>query len=142
MKIIVKAKQAGRRRALFENRAIEIEELGRAPSLETLLRAVVRQQMEEFAARAGTGENLLPVLSKTEIDSQADGGKVGFGAIYNENRVTVEEAQETALLAFADGLFAVFADDREIRGLTDPVELDETTVVTFVRLTFLAGSFW
>ncbi|HEY8562433.1 MAG TPA: hypothetical protein VIL74_18795 [Pyrinomonadaceae bacterium] len=141
MIITVKVKQAGRRRALLENRRIEVEDLGRTPSLEDLLRAIVRRQAEEFNAKPFE-KNLLPFLSKDEIRNQAPRGKVGFGSVYNERKVEPEEAQSTALRAFEDGLFSVFAGDVEIRNLKDRVALDDATVLTFIRLTFLAGGYW
>lgn len=85
---------------------------------------------------------MLPFLAKDEIANQAESGKVGFGAIYSENKVDLTVAQETALQAFEDGMFAVFADETEIQKLDEVVNISETTVFTFIRLTFLAGSYW
>lgn len=141
MKIIVKAKQAGRKHALIENKFIEIDDIGQEPSLADLLKAIVKQQVEEYNSQP-KGENLLPFLSKSEIDQKIESGKVGFGGVYNENNADVEKAQETALQAFEDGMFAVFADDEEIQKLDRAVHLNDATVITFIRLTFLAGSFW
>ena len=141
MQITVKAKQAGRKHALIENKVIEIEEMGPRPTLAEFLKAIVKQQVAEYN-RKTPEKNLLPFLAKDEISGQAAGGKVGFGAIYNENQADLSEAQETALQAFADGMFAVFADDHEIQKLDEIVQLPETTVFTFIRLTFLAGSYW
>lgn len=141
MKITVKVKQAGRRRALLEDRQIEIEELGATPRLEDLLRAVVRRQVAEFNSKP-LEKNLLPFLSKDEIRDRAAAGKVGFGSVYNEHKADPEAAQATALQAFEDGMFSVFVGEDEIRNLSDAVALDDSTVITFIRLTFLAGSYW
>lgn len=141
MKITVKAKQAGRKHALIENKTIEIDEIGRKPSLENLLKAVVKQQVEEFNAKPAE-KNLLPFLSKDEIERNAASGKVGFGSVYNENKADLVKAQETALQAFEDGMFAVFADETEVQKLNEIVTLNDETVITFIRLTFLAGSYW
>lgn len=141
MKIIVKVKQAGRKHALIENKSIEIDEIGTNPSLEVLLKAVVKQQVEGFNNKS-VEENLLPFLSKDEIKQNAEGGKVGFGSIYNENKVDLTKAQETALQAFEDGMFAVFSNDDEIQKLNEVVKLNDETVITFIRLTFLAGGYW
>lgn len=141
MKIIIQAKQAGRKHALIEKREIEIEEIGKNPSLEDFIKAVVKEQVEEFNSKPFE-KNLLPFLSKSEISDSAATGKVGFAAIYNENKADLEEAQETAILAFTDGMFCVFADDEEIKNLSDKVQIEDSTVFTFIRLTFLAGSYW
>lgn len=141
MKITVKAKQVGRKHALLENKEIEIEEIGENPTLEDLIKAIVKQQVEEFNSKTPE-KNLLPFLSKSEISANAETGKVGFSSIYNENKPNFEEAQATAILAFTDGIFCVFADDEEIRNLSDEIQIKDSTVFTFIRLTFLAGSYW
>lgn len=140
MKINVKVKQAGRKHALVE-RELEIDDIGENPLLEDLIKVIVKQQVEEFNVKP-TEKNLLSFLSKNEISQQTKDGKVGFGSIYNENKVKLTKAQETALLAFEDGLFSVFADDEEIGSLKDVVKINDSTVFTFIRLTFLAGSYW
>jgi hypothetical protein len=141
MKITVKAKQVGRKNALLENKTIEIEDIGAMPLLANLLSAVVRQQVEEYNDKPRE-KNLLPFLSKDEISESAATGKVGFGSIYNENKADLSKAQETALQAFEDGMFSVFADEEEIKALEDTVKIEDSTVISFIRLTFLAGSYW
>jgi hypothetical protein len=141
MQIIIKAKQAGRKHALIENRAIEIENIDNNPTLAELLKAVVKQQVEEYNSKTAE-KTLLPFLSKDEISNQIETGKVGFGTIYSENKADLEKAQETALQAFEDGMFAVFADENEVQKLDETVGFTDETVFTFIRLTFLAGSYW
>lgn len=141
MQIIIKAKQAGRKHALIENRIIEIDDIGNNPTLSNLLKAIVKQQVEEYNSKTAE-KNLLPFLSKDEIANQAQDGKIGFGSIYNENKADSEKAQETALQAFEDGMFAVFADEKELQKLDETVCVTDATVFTFIRLTFLAGSYW
>lgn len=141
MKITIKAKQAGRKHALIENKSIEIDEIGINPMLEVLLKAVVKQQVETYNNKSAE-ENLLPFLSKEEIEQNAETGKVGFGSIYSENKADLAKTQETALQAFEDGMFAVFSNDDEIQKLDQIVQLNDETVVTFIRLTFLAGGYW
>ncbi len=141
MQITVKAKQAGRKHALIENKIIEIEDIGKTPLLQDLLKAVVKQQVEEYN-RKSVEKNLLPFLSKDEIEEKSETGKVGFGSIYNENKADVTKAQETVLQAFEDGMFSVFADDFEVKTLSEEIKLTDSSVITFIRLTFLAGSYW
>ncbi|MEC5145082.1 hypothetical protein [Chitinophaga sp. 212800010-3] len=141
MQITISVKQPGRKHALIDKRVIEITDLGVNPTLQEFILAVVSQQVDEYNSKP-LEKNLLPFLTAEQVESQAATGKAGFGSIYNENRADVRKAQETALLAFKDGLFAVFADEEEIRQLTDKIPLNQETVITFIRLTFLAGSFW
>ncbi|RAJ73739.1 hypothetical protein CLV59_11280 [Chitinophaga dinghuensis] len=141
MNLIVNVKQLGRKHALIANKTLEIDDIGVNPTLETLILAVVKQQVEAYNQRP-KDRHVLPFLSTDEIATQAATGKVDFGINYNETVANTKEAQETALLAFKDGMFAVFADDREIQSLEEEITLESTTVMTFIRLTFLAGSYW
>lgn len=141
MRITVKAKQAGKKHPLIDNKFIEIDDIGNSPKLSEFLKAIVKQQLEEYNSKTPE-KTLLPFLSKEEIDSQVTSGKVGFGTIYSENKADLKEAQETALQAFEDGMFAVFADETEISKLDEIVSFTDETVFTFIRLTFLVGSYW
>jgi len=47
-----------------------------------------------------------------------------------------------AVQAFADGLFVLFADDQEFTKPEETININSTTIITFIRLTFLAGSYW
>jgi hypothetical protein len=141
MKITVKLKQAGRKHALIEAKTIEIDEIGTNPTLAELLKAVVKQQVREYNEKTAEN-NLLPFLSTTEIGSGASRGKIGFGRVYSDNKADLDKAQEAALQAFEDGMFAVFAGDRELSRLDDQVRFTDETKFTFIRLTFLAGSYW
>lgn len=89
-----------------------------------------------------TEKNLLPFLSASEIEEQSSSGKVGFGSVYNENKADLVKARQTALQAFEDGMFAIFADDNQCNKLDEIISLKKDTVITFIRLTFLAGSYW
>lgn len=141
MQITIKAKQAGRKHALIENKVIEIDEIEASSPISEFLKAIVKQQVTEYNNKT-VEKNLLPFLAKEEISDQAESGKVGFGAIYHENKADLIKAQEAALQAFEDGIFAVFADDAEIQKLDEIIQLTDSTVITFIRLTFLAGSYW
>lgn len=91
------------------------------------------------------GEDYLAVLWHT--------GKIGFGTRRQQvfgtdcdsqeakDKLT-QEAIDTALLAFTDGLYAVFVDDAEISQLDTPVTLRPESTLVLLRLTFLAGSIW
>ncbi|NLU92548.1 hypothetical protein [Chitinophaga sp. Ak27] len=141
MQITISVKQPGRKHALIDRQMLEIADLPDHPSLRELLLAVVAQQVADYNSKP-LEKNLLPFLSSGEVADLVTTGKAGFGSIYNEHKADREKAQETALQAFADGLFAVFIDDEEIKKITDHFSLNSHTVITFVRLTFLAGSIW
>lgn len=141
MQITISVKQPGRKHALIDRQLLEVEALSDHPSLRELLVAVVKQQVAAYNNKP-LEKNLLPFLSAGQIANDVANGKAGFGSIYNENKADPQKAEDTALQAFEDGLFAVFVKDEEIKKITDKFSLNSDTVVTFVRLTFLAGSIW
>lgn len=141
MDLIINAKQAGRKHPLIEKRTIVIDDLQPTPSLRDLLAAVVKQQVTEYNNKP-LEKNLLPFLDGEQVAQQASTGKIGFGSIYNENKADLSKAQDVAMQAFEDGLFAVFADEEELQALDTTFVLTPATVITFIRLTFLAGSYW
>lgn len=141
MNVIISAKQMGKKHALLEKQVIDIDDIGTRPAVRTLITAIVKQQVIAYNSKTPE-KNLLPFLSREEIDGQAAGGKIGFGSICNEQKADVSKAQETALQAFEDGMFAIFADEKELSQLSETFDLSPQTVITFIRLTFLAGSYW
>ena len=109
--------------------------------LSDLLRTCVRAETERYNARQ-RGHDVLPYLLPARIDEQLVRGRVTFGDPAKPRLADVEKSTEDALLAFADGLFAVFVDDVELTSLEQPLALTGESTVTFIRLTFLAGSPW
>jgi len=144
MEIKVCVKQLGKKHPLLKDRIIEIAEIGPAPSLKTLLEAVVEQQVNEYNQKTcesdETGAENRPEFGYLPI--LTDTGKAGFGSIYNQNKADFVKARETAIQAFEDGLFAVFLEDEELNDLSQPLSLSPEKRITFIRLTFLAGSYW
>lgn len=141
MKLIINVKAAGRKHAILEKQHAEIDDLGNNPSVQELITAVVKQQVNAYNSKPFE-KNVLPFLTSEQIEGQTASGKVGFGSIYNEQKADPAKAQEAALQAFEDGMYAVFADERELTKLSELVALTPETVITFIRLTFLAGSYW
>jgi hypothetical protein len=141
MQLTICAKQLGNKRVLIANKLFEIDDIGPNPTVQRLIEAVVEQQVREFNSKP-LESNLLPFLDQETIDANTRTGKLGFGSIYNEARADVAGAQRTAIQAFEDGLVSLFADDREFTRVSDTISLNSKTVITFIRLTFLAGGYW
>lgn len=131
MKLKISVKQAGKKHPLIDSKVIEITDIGFTPTVNDLINAVVAQQVHEYNNKTAEN-NLLPFLSE---------GKIGFGSIYNENKAVPADAQQTAVQAFEDGMFVLFVDDEEYTKTTAIVPLTNDSIVTFIRLTFLAGGF-
>lgn len=85
---------------------------------------------------------LSPFLTPAEIQEKSEEGKVGFGDISNTTPADRDKAIENAMLAFKDGLFLVFVDDEEITAPDQPLQLSQNSTITFIRMTFLAGTYW
>ena len=139
MNIYIKLKSAGKRRPILENTPYNFPE--GVNTLRQLIEMVVRQETEKYNSR-GTENMLIPFLTESEIFEQSTVGKVGFGRLYSDKKADPEKAVETALQGFEDGLFRVVINDVEITEINNPLVINENDVITFIRLTFLAGRLW
>jgi hypothetical protein len=138
MQIFIKLKQAGKRRLVLEKQALEIADIGSSVSLKTLISAVVTQQVASYNSKT-LEEPIFKFLTETQIEDEATTGKVSFGAIYNDKKADLNKAIQVALEAHIDGLYVVAVDDKIVEKLEDVLELNEKTVITFIRLTLLIG---
>lgn len=140
MNINFSVKRLGKKRAYIDKTPIEIL-VETKISLAHLLEKIVEHQVAEFNKKR-TEKSLFTFFSEKEIDDKTTSGKVDFGAIYNNDLADLIKAKETVKLAFIDGLLAVFIDDQQKENLDEQLELAEGVSITFIRLTFLAGSIW
>jgi len=141
MEIKISVKQLGKKRPVIEQKKIEIEDLPPSPILQHLITSVVRQQVRAFNEKIEK-KPMISFLLKEEINQKTKTGKVGFGNIYNDEKADEQAAIDNALLAFQDGIYCVFIDEEQIEKLDQSIVLKSESVLTFVRLTFLAGSYW
>ncbi|MBW2960577.1 hypothetical protein [Mesonia aestuariivivens] len=110
-------------------------------NLEELLIGCVKNQVEAFNKKR-LEVNVIGFLSPSEIQDQAASGKVDFGDLANRDLANEQESIDNVLVAFKDGLFLVFIDDEEITDLQTPLQLTSESVIAFIRMTFLVGSYW
>ena len=136
MQVFINVKSIGKRKLALIREPYELPE--DIKTLKDLITTVASQEVEKYNAR-GVDEILIPFLTVAEITDQATVGKVGFGRLYSEKKANLEKSIETALEAFVDGLFKVVINETEIEDLDTEVNLKENDVLTFIRLTFLAG---
>ncbi|CAD0006012.1 hypothetical protein [Flavobacterium chungangense] len=144
MNISISVKQLGKKHPLLQEKSIALAIENPVITTQQLIESIVDHQVQLFHASSFEfededkihlpKENYLPILTDT--------GKAGFGAIYNHNKVNLPKAQETAIQAFEDGLYAVFYGDDQLETLTEQIDLSQNKAITFIRLTFLAGSYW
>ena len=85
---------------------------------------------------------LMPFLTSDDIQAQSKQGKIGLGDSYNNTLAIENDAIENAIQSFEDGLFVVFINDDEIKSLDQFIALDEQSIISFIRMTFLTGTYW
>lgn len=144
MNISISVKQLGKKHPLLQEKNIALAIENPVITTQKLIESIVDHQVQLFRASSFEfededkihlpKENYLPILTDT--------GKVGFGAVYNHNKVDLAKAQENAIVAFEDGLYAVFYGEDQLETLSEEIDLSQNKNLMFIRLTFLAGSYW
>lgn len=139
MQLRVNVKGAGKRRPSVREEVLEVSE--GLSTLRDLIRDVAERRVKIWNERTEE-DSILRVLSEEETEAGADVGKVAFGEPMNRARQDSERAVANALQSFEDGLYCVFIDEEQIERLDEAISLTEGSVLTFVRLTMLAGRMW
>ncbi|EJL73326.1 hypothetical protein [Chryseobacterium populi] len=144
MEIKVTVKQLGRKHPILSEQKLEIAYNDNNITLENLLQLIVRQQVEAFNAQSfePEDEDYTKTPAENYLDILTDTGKAGFGSIYNQKKADLQKAQDNVTQAFEDGMFAVFYHDERLENLSQSIDLSLEHSFTFIRLTFLAGSYW
>ncbi len=133
----IKLKRLGKKR--LKSFSVELKEP--VKTLRDLIVQIVDNEVDKFNKKLDNA-NIITFLTEQEIKEQSKDGKVSFGELHNQTKVPKDEATENALLAFKDGLFVVFIDDKEIKEIDEVITLRDNSEVLFLRLTFLTGTYW
>jgi hypothetical protein len=139
--LTISGKAIGRKKPLFEDYSVPPPSgvaSGQPITLRDLIGHVVRNEVAAFKQRQAE-RRLLKALTAKEITEGLTAGKVQAGGSELDQAVDPEQAVATAVEAFGDGLYFVVIDEQEIRELDKPVALTESSRLTFIRLTMLAG---
>lgn len=140
--LTVEGKQFGRgNKTLFPNFQMPLppEWRGATITLRTLLDGIVRAQVTAFRERQES-RTVLQALSAAQIAHGVVKGKIDSGGTPGAVQdVNPDEAVQTALQAFADGLFFVFVNEDQKSSLDDAFVVGTETRVTFLRLVAMAG---
>ena len=139
MQVLINVKSIGKRKPALAKEPYELPD--NIETLKDLITTIVTKEVDKYN-EGGIDEMLIPFLTEAEIADQSTVGKVGFGRLYSEKKANLEKSIEIALEAFVDGLFKVVINETEVEGLDTQVNLKENDVLTFIRLTFLAGRMW
>lgn len=139
MKLYVNVKQAGSRKNYIAKEEIDMS--GRPSALRQLIAAIVSKNVKNFNSKV-KGGTFLNYLTKEQTSGKLAVGRVSFGDANNPAEADLEKALEVAYSAYEDGIYRVFVNDAEAGLLDDALDLKEEDVLTFIRLTMLAGRMW
>lgn len=139
MKVYVNVKQAGSRKNYITKEEIKLDI---APTcLRELIEVIVTKNVIEFNMKLKK-EKLIDYLTTEEINNKLLAGKVSFGEMHNQTEQRLTKALEAAFLAYEDGIYRVFVGNKEAGSLDDALEVKDGEVLTFIKLTMLAGRMW
>lgn len=139
MRIYIQVKQI--RRKLQTVARVPLTIPGRPETLRELIGLLVRMQVSAFNARLEQSEPEA-ILSPEETEDMALVGKIAFGISRGKQTAEPEQAVDTAIQGFSDGLFRVFLNDGALTELDAPLVLREDDTITLIRLVMLTGGFF
>lgn len=102
-----------------------------------LIVGLTKLGVKEYNERKDEGQ-ILPYLTKEEINDKASAGKISFG-LRGGNDASEEGAVSNALQSFEDGIYRIFAGQEEVTRLEDKIPWEDGLTFTFIRLTMLSG---
>ena len=139
MRIQINAKQIYKKK---QNVASYVWELPEQPDdLRGLIRMLVLRGVSEYNRRVNECQT-PQTMSVSRMEDLGLVGKIGFGLTFDKREADPEDAVETALQGFWDGLFRVFIGDREIESLEETLHLREGDTLTIIRLVMLTGGYF
>jgi hypothetical protein len=130
-------KQLGRKKALT-TRDYSIGNFSMQPTLTELLTRIVTLEVNAFRERQADNQ-FLRVLTEAQLLEASETGKISLGGQEFTQEVNVDDAIQTAIQAFQDGLYYVFNGETQIEYLTDVVNLELRQDIMFLRLVALVG---
>jgi hypothetical protein len=139
MKVYVSVKQAGKRRAFLTKEEWILK--SEPSTLREVITEIISTNVDKYNNRE-LESSLVNYLTFDEVETQAHTGKVGFGRRVNAQQTDVTKAIDTAMIAFTDGLYRVFVEDKEIESLDEKFQIKEGNLLTFIRFTMLSGRLW
>lgn len=140
MKLYVRIKQLGARGKKVSPVPFEID--GIPSTAEELIAATVKKCVDEYNERVKRGDVVVSPLEERQIKDMADIGRITFGICHGDKQQDVQKAIENAVQAFKDGIVCVFINDVKLLSSDQKIELKEDDVLSFIRLTMLAGRMW
>ena len=110
-------------------------------TLRQLISILVSDSVEGYNRRLQNKEG-NGILTKDDIDDLSKVGKIGFGIPFGTRQADLQDALDTALQGFEDGLYRFFVGEQEIETLDAPLQLKEEDTITIIRLVMLTGGYF
>lgn len=139
MKLYLNVKQAGARKNYIAKEEIILNL--KPLSARDLIKEIVTIYVNKYN-NGIKNKSLIKYLIEDEIESKAEIGRINFGEIYNETQENLEKAIERAYLAYEDGIFTIFIQDKEVKKIDENIEIKEGDTLTFIKFIMLAGAMW
>lgn len=139
MKVYISAKQIKKRGNQVTACPYELRTVPN--SLRQLITILVSDSVEGYNRRLQEKEGNR-ILTKDDIDDLSQVGKIGFGIPFGSRQADLQDALETALQGFEDGLYRFFVGEQEIESLDAPLHLQEEDTISIIRLVMLTGGFF
>ena len=137
MKIIVNVKGLSRKKVIHQE---EVELINKISTTKDLITELVKINVEKFNKKIDD-KNILSIMTNEYIAEAVRAGKIG-DEVHGDKKANLEKALDTAYLAFEDGLYCIFINDEQSEKLDDNLSLKDGDILTFIRLTMLAGRMW
>ena len=137
MKIIINVKGLSRKKVIHQE---EVELTNKVSTTKDLITELVKINVEKFNKKIDD-KDILSIMTNEYIAEAARSGKIG-DEVHGDKKANLEKALDTAYLAFEDGLYCIFINDEQSEKLDDSLNLKDGDILTFIRLTMLAGRMW
>ena len=137
MKIIVNVKGLSRKKVIHQE---EVELKNKISTTKDLITELVKINVEKFNKKIDD-KNILSIMTNEYIAEAVRAGKIG-DEVHGDKKANLKKALDTAYLAFEDGLYCIFINDEQTEKLDDSLNLKDGDIITFIRLTMLAGRMW
>mgnify|MGYP000943972135 CR=1 FL=1 len=137
MKVIINIKILSRKKVIHQE---EVELTNKISTTKDLIRELVKINVKKFNKKIDD-KDILSIITNEDIVEAAKTGKIG-DEIQGDKKANLDKALDTAYLAFEDGLYCIFINDEQSEKLDDSLNLKDGDILTFIRLTMLAGRMW
>ena len=137
MKIIVNVKGLSRKKVIHQE---EMELKNKISTTKDLITELVKINVEKFNKKIDD-KNILSIMTNEYIAEAVRAGKIG-DEVHGDKKANLEKALDTAYLSFEDGLYCIFINNKQSEKLDDSLNLKDGDIITFIRLTMLAGRMW